>query len=83
MAASTNWEVLHDPDINIRALNISEHIQEIAKECIPNRTTRMRSSEPQWITTAIKLQLGNVGEHIERPNVLVNLIQHWRAFKKV
>ena len=55
MVASTNWAVLHDPDLNIHALNILEHIQEIAKECIPNRTTRIRPREPQWITTAIKL----------------------------
>ena len=82
MAASTNWAVLHDPDINIHALNISEHIQEIAKECIPNRTTRIRPSEPQWITTAIKLLIRK-RKRAYRKAKRTNLTQHWRAFKKL
>ena len=82
MAASTNWVVLHDPDINIHALNISEHIQEIAKECIPNRTTRIRPSEPQWITTAIKLLIRK-RKRAYRKAKRTNLTQHWRAFKKL
>ena len=53
-APATNWDNLYDTDINKHAQNISNHIITIAKECIPNRKTRIKPDEPAWINSDIK-----------------------------
>lgn len=53
-AASTDWTSLYDDDISTHAENITSHIISIAKECIPNKTIRIRPSDPPWITSYIK-----------------------------
>ena len=56
-ASSTDWDTLRDPKVNIHAQNITNHIMSLANECIPNRMTRIRQREPQWLTTSIKLYI--------------------------
>ena len=53
-AVRTNWIDLRHDDINVHASNITEHILEIPKQCIPNRIIKIKPSDPPWITTAIK-----------------------------
>ena len=36
----------------IHAQNITNYIMSLANECIPNRMTRIRQREPQWLTTS-------------------------------
>ena len=54
LASSTNWHSLQDDDVDIYALNLTNKISHIAKECIPNRVVTIRPSDPPWITTTIK-----------------------------
>ena len=37
LASITNWHSLQDDDVDIYALNLTNKILHIAKECIPNR----------------------------------------------
>lgn len=53
-ATSTDWGSLYNNDISVHAENITSHIISIAKECVPNKTIRIRPSDPPWITTYIK-----------------------------
>ena len=53
-ASITNWDTLYDTDINKHAQNISNHIITFAKECIPNRKTRIKPEEPGWINPEIR-----------------------------
>ena len=55
----TNWIDLRHDDINVHASNITEHILEISKQCIPNRIIKIKPSDPPWITTAIKRLIRN------------------------
>ena len=41
-AAATDWDTLHDQDIDIYAQNITRHIISLAKDCIPNKIIRIR-----------------------------------------
>ena len=45
-ASSTTWENLYDQDLNKYAQNLSDKINSLAMECIPNRLTRIRHGEP-------------------------------------
>ena len=40
-ASSTDWDTLHDPNVNIHAQHITNHIMSLANECILNRITRI------------------------------------------
>ena len=52
--ANTDWDSLSDPDVNTHANNITNHLNSLTAECIPNKTVRIRPSDPPWITTAIR-----------------------------
>ena len=56
-AALSNWDALKDADIDTYARNVTNHIKEISKQCIPNKTIRVRPLEPPWITSSIKKQI--------------------------
>ena len=53
-ATETIWESLYALDVNKRAQNITDHITNISKTCIPNRQTRIRPDEPVWMNSNIK-----------------------------
>ena len=42
LASTTNWHSLQDDDVDIYALNLTNKILHIAKECIPNRVVTIR-----------------------------------------
>ena len=56
VARRTNWNVLkHDNDnINTCAENITTNITEMARKHIPNKTVKVRPSDPSWLTKHIK-----------------------------
>ncbi|MEW8512948.1 MAG: hypothetical protein AB2608_19100, partial [Candidatus Thiodiazotropha sp.] len=81
-AASTDWTSLYDDDISTHAENITSHIISIAKECIPNKTIRVRPSDPPWITSYIK-------HHIRKRKRAYRKAKHtnspikWAKFRKI
>ena len=43
-----------DPGVNTHAIYITDRLNSLTAECIPNKTVRIRLSDPPWITTAIR-----------------------------
>ena len=52
--AETNWDALKNDDIDAYAINITERITDFANKYIPNKTVKIRSSDPPWLTNSIK-----------------------------
>ena len=50
----TNLVYLKNNDIDIYASNITDKISELAKKNIPNKTVKIRQSDPTWLTSEIK-----------------------------
>ena len=53
-ASKTDWDSFRNEDINKYTENVTEHLTEIAKQCIPNRLIKVNLKEPKWITSDIK-----------------------------
>ena len=56
-APSIDWHALENDDISVYASNLNTTILSLTKECIPNRSIRVRTSDPPWITTLLKRQI--------------------------
>ena len=81
-ASLTNWDNLYDADINKYAQNISNHIIMIAKECVPNRKTRIKPDVPAWINSEIR-RLIRKRKTAFRKAKRTNLSGHWVKFKQL
>ena len=49
MISNTDWETFRNDDIDIYAGNVTYHILNLTKECIPNKTVKIRQSDPPWM----------------------------------
>ena len=80
--ANTDWDSLYDDDVNTHACNITNKLNDLTEECIPNKTVRIRPSDPPWITTAIRKlirkrkQAYQKVKHNDTPRL-------WNKFKKL
>ena len=79
-ARQTDWDSLHDNDINTYANNIGNQIVDLAAECIPNTTVRIKQSEPPWITTYIKRYIRKRKRTYKKAK-RTNSHQDWQKFK--
>ena len=78
LASTTNWHSLKDHNVDIYALNLTNKILHIAKECIPNRVVTIRPSDPPWITTTIKRYIR------KRKKIFLKAKPHvWSKFRKI
>ena len=80
--ANTDWDALTDPDINIYTRNLTDHINSLTAECVPNRSVRIRSSDPPWITTAIR-KLIRKRKRAYKKATQQNNLRLWSKFKKI
>lgn len=81
-AANTDWDALSDRDINIYVKNITDHINLLTTECVPNKNVRIRPSDPPWITTAIKKQIRKRKRAYKKAK-RINTTRLWNKFKKL
>ena len=79
--ANTDWDSLSDPDVKTHASNITNHLNSLTAECIPNKTVRIRPSDPPWITTAIRKLIRNAKENTIRPSK-IDTPRFWNTFRK-
>ena len=49
--------MLKNDDINIYAKNVTEKISTLATQHIPNKTIKVRKSDPPWLTNEIKIMI--------------------------
>lgn len=80
--SDTDWDTLTDPDINIYAKNITDHINSLTTECVPNRNVRIRPSEPPWLTTNIKKHIRKRKRAYKKAKQ-INTITVWDKFKRI
>ena len=80
-AALSNWDSFKDADIDTYARNVTNHIKEISKQCIPNKTIRVRPLEPPWITSSIKKQIRK-RKRLYRRAKTTNNPDIWNKFRR-
>ena len=81
IAASSNWDAFQDTDIDSYARNVTDHIKEISKQCIPNKSIRVRPSEPPWITSSIKRNIRK-RKRLYRRAKTSNDLDIWNKFRR-
>ena len=81
-ASNTDWNSLHDTNIHLYSPNITNCIISLAKECNPNKTIRIRPSDPPWITTHLKKCIRKRKRAYKQAK-RTNLPAHWSKFKKL
>ena len=81
-ASSIDWLALENDDISLYASNLNSTILSLTKECIPNRSIRVRTSDPPWITTLLKRQIRK-RKRLYRKAKQTNLERHWIKFRQL
>ena len=66
--SNTDWDSLSDPDINIYTRNFTDHLNSLTVECIPNKTVRIRPTDPLGLLLPSGNLYASVNEHIKEPN---------------
>ena len=81
-ASSIDWHALENDDISFYASNLNTTILSLTKECIPNRSIKVRTSDPPWITTLLKKQIRK-RKRLYRKAKRTNLERHWIKFRQL
>ena len=81
-ASSIDWRALENDDISLYASNLNSTILSLTKECIPNKSIRVRTSDPPWITTLLKRQIRK-RKRLYRKAKQTNLERHWIKFRQL
>ena len=81
-ASSIDWHALENDDISLYASNLNSTILSLTKECIPNKSIRVRTSDPPWITTLLKRQIRK-RKRLYRKAKQTNLERHWIKFRQL
>ena len=82
MASSTDWNALHNSDINVYAERLIDKILEISKDCIPNKIVTIRPSDPPWMSTSIKRYIRKRKRAYRRAKQ-TNLMNDWNTFRRL
>ena len=80
-ASLLNWVELQDDDINIYAKNITDTIMDLSKQCIPNKSVRVKSSDPPWITSSVKKHI-RARRRLYRKAKQTDDVEHWNSFRR-
>ena len=81
-ASFIDWHALENDDISLYASNLNSTILSLTKECIPNKSIRVRTSDPPWITTLLKRQIRK-RKRLYRKAKQTNLERHWIKFRQL
>ena len=81
-AVETDWNALCHENIDIYATNITNHILNIAKECIPNKLIRVRPTDPPWLTSHIKSYIRKRKRAYRKAKRSDSPV-HWAKFKRL
>ncbi|MCG8096458.1 MAG: endonuclease/exonuclease/phosphatase family protein, partial [Candidatus Thiodiazotropha endolucinida] len=79
-ASAIDWTSLTHENIDIYSNNLKNSILTIAKECIPNRTIKVRPSDPPWLTSFLKRHIRK-RKRAYRKALHSNLERHWTKFR--
>ncbi|MCG8034058.1 MAG: reverse transcriptase family protein [Candidatus Thiodiazotropha taylori] len=81
-ASEVDWDALQNDDIDVYAGKIFTTIDSLARTCIPNRTVRIKQSDPPWITSDIKCWIRKRKRAYKRA-LRSDSDRHWYSFRKL
>ena len=79
-ASQMDWESLKDDNIDNYVENLKNAIISITTECVPNRSIKVKPSDPPWLTSALKRHIRK-RKRAYKKALRSNLDQHWNKFK--
>ena len=81
-ASETEWDSLRHASLDTYVINFTNHILQLAKECIPNKLVRIRPADPQWLTSYIKRFICK-RKRAYRKAKRTDLAIHWEKFRRL
>ena len=81
-AVEIDWKALRHENIDIYATNITNHILNIAKECVPNKVIRVKPTDPPWLTSHIKSYIRKRKRAYRKAKRSDSPV-HWAKFKRL
>ena len=81
-AFSIDWQASENDNISVYASHLNTTILSLTKECIPNRSIRVRTSDPPWITTILQRQIRKRNS-LYRKAKRTDLERHWTKFRQL
>ena len=82
MISNTDWETLRNDDIDIYAVNVTDHILNLTKECIPNKTVKIRQSDPPWMHNNLRKLMRQRKRAYDKAKK-TNSQQQWQKYKRL
>ena len=79
-ASQMDWESLKDDNIDNYVENLKNAIIAITTECVPNRSIKVKPSDPPWLTSALKRHIRK-RKRAYKKALRSNLDRHWNKFK--
>ena len=79
-ASQMDWESLKDDNIDNYVENLKNAIIAITTECVPNRSIKVKPSDPPWLTSALKRHIRK-RKRAYKKALQSNLDRHWNKFK--
>ena len=81
-ASAVPWDNLQHDDIDVYADNIFSVVENIARECVPNKNVRIKASEPPWITSSIKSLIRKRKRAYKKARK-TDVVGHWQSFRGI
>lgn len=82
LARNTDWNSLYNVDVNTHAKNITDHIINITKQCVPNKYVRIKPQDLPWISSSIKNMIRKRKRAYKKAK-RTNSENHWTKFRKL
>ena len=77
-----NWDEVKDNDVDVYAKKLTDHISQLASKYIPNKTIKVRQSEPPWLTNNIKKMMRKRKRLYDKYKRLNNIVD-FENFKQI
>lgn len=82
MISNTDWETFRNDDIDTYAVNVTDHILNLTKECIPNKTVKIRQSDPPWMHNNLRKLMRQRKRAYDKAKK-TNSQQQWQKYKRL
>ena len=82
MISNTDWETFRNDDIDTYAVNVTDHILNLKKDCIPNKTVKIRQSDPPWMHNNLRKLMRQRKRAYDKAKK-TNSQQQWQKYKRL
>ncbi|MCU7801409.1 MAG: endonuclease/exonuclease/phosphatase family protein, partial [gamma proteobacterium symbiont of Lucinoma myriamae] len=78
----TDWDDFNNDDMDTYACNVTNHILNLSKECIPNKIVNIRQSDPPWMHNELRKLMRQRKRAYDKAKHTHNP-QHWQKYKSL